>query len=138
MKSTLKMPRGHIRDSGLLHNLLHIHSLESLQNDLIAGFSFEAFVIEEILKGLQDKQIRNVNAYYYRTRSGAEIDLILDGPFGLLPIEIKYGYRTPRNQLQTLKQFVEKNNIPFGLLINQSEHIEWLTENIVQIPARYL
>ena len=43
------MPRGHIRDTGLLHHLLRIHDIEQLQSHVMAGFSFEAFVIEEIL-----------------------------------------------------------------------------------------
>ncbi len=49
-KRIVKMPRGHIRDTGLLHHLLHIGSLEQLQSSIVAGFSFEAFVIEEISK----------------------------------------------------------------------------------------
>lgn len=134
-KSVVKMPRGHLRDSGLLHNLLHIDSLDKLQSDPIAGFSFEAFVIEEILKGLQDARLRNFDAYYYRTRSGGEIDLILEGAFGLLPIEIKYGYRTQLNQLRTLNDFVIKNNLEFGIVINQSERMEWLSKTILQVPA---
>lgn len=134
-KSVVKMPRGHIRDTGLLHHLLHIDTLESLQSDPIAGFSFEAFVIEEILKGLQDARLRQVDAYYYRTRSGAEIDLILEGPFGVLPIEIKYGYQVSRHQLRALNDFVDKNKLPFGVLINQSEEVEWLSDRIVKIPA---
>lgn len=134
-KSVIKMPRGHIRDSGLLHSLLHIDTLQNLQDDPIAGFSFEGFVIEEILKGLQDSRIRNFNAYYYRTRSGAEIDLILEGTFGLLPIEIKYGCTVTRNQLRTLNAFVEQNNLPFGIVINQSDHVEWINKQILQIPV---
>ena len=132
------MPRGHIRDSGLLHHLLHIDSLDSLQSDPIAGFSFESFVIEEILKGLQDACIRNVDFYYYRTRGGAEIDLILEGPFGVLPIEIKYGRQVELMQLRSLTDFIAQNKLPFGILINQADRIEWLTRNIVQIPAGYL
>lgn len=134
-KSIVKMPRGHIRDSGLLHSLLHINNLTSLQNDPVAGFSFEGFVIEEILKGLQDARIRDFEAYYYRTRSGAEIDLILEGSFGLLPIEIKYGYTTTHHQLRTLTDFVSRNHLPFGILVNQSEKIEWLNEKVLQVPA---
>lgn len=137
-KSIIKMPRGHVRDSGLLHNLLHIHSLDELQTDPIAGLSFEGFVIEEILKGIQDSGIRDTQAYYYRTRSGAEIDLILEGAFGLLPIEIKYGYAVSRHQLRSLNDFIEKHHLPFGLLINQSDHITWLNEKILQVPARCL
>ena len=134
-KSLVKMPRGHIRDSGLLHHLLHISTLQSLQSDIIAGFSFESFVIEEILKGLQDSRLRHVDAYYYRTRAGAEIDLIVEGPFGILPVEIKYGYQVSRNQLRSLSDFIEKNKLPLGILVNQSDHMEWLTDKIIQVPA---
>lgn len=134
-KSIVKMPRGHIRDSGLLHHLLRLNSLDQLQQDPIAGFSFESFVIEEILKGLQDARCRNVDAYYYRTRSGAEIDLILEGPFGTLPIEIKYGVRVARQQLRALTEFITEHKLPFGLVINQADKVEWLTETILQIPV---
>lgn len=137
-RSITKMPRGHIRDSGLLHHLLHINDLENLQSDPIAGFSFEAFVCEEIIKGLQDARLRNYDAYFYRTRNGAEIDLILEGPFGLLPIEIKYGYHVSRNQLRALTDFIEKHKLSFGILINQADQVEWLTEQIIQIPAGFL
>lgn len=137
-KSTIKMPKGHIRDSGLLHHLLHIINLESLYNDPIAGRSFEGFVIEEILKGIQDAGIVNTQFFYYRTRSGAEIDLILEGNFGLLPIEIKLGKTVIRNKLLTLSRFVEEHQLSFGMVINQSEQVEWLTQNIVQIPVGWM
>lgn len=133
-KSVVKMPRGHIRDSGLLHHLLLIDGLERLQAHPIVGFSFEGFVIEELLKGLQDARIRSVKAHYYRTRSGAKIDLILEGLFGILPIEIKYGSSIARRQLRSLTEFIEKHELPFGVVVNQALHCEWLTPRIVQIP----
>ena len=131
------MPRGHIRDTGLLHHLLHIGSLKQLQSSIIAGFSFEAFVIEEILKGLQDIRVQ-VEACYYRTHSGAEIDLVLEGNFGILPIEIKYGSTVLARQLRSMTEFIAEHRLPFGVLINQADKIEWLTKNIIQIPAGYL
>lgn len=138
MKSVVKMPKGYIRDSGLLHHLLRIDSLETLQSDPDCGFSFEAFVIEEILKGIQDAGVRDCDAYYYRTRGGAEVDLILEGRFGVLPIEIKHGIQVDRKQLRSLNDFIKEHHCAFGVLINQSDKIIWLTENIVQVPAGYL
>lgn len=138
IKSIVKMPKGHIRDSGLLHSLLGITNKEKLINDPIIGASWEAFVIEEIIKGLQATMITHWKPYYYRTRTGVEVDLILDGPFGVLPIEIKYGVKTNIKQLKSLEEFVVKNNLLFGLLINQSEEPYWLTKNIFQLPATYL
>lgn len=136
-KRIVKMPRGHIRDSGLLHHLLHIGSLKQLQSSIVAGFTFEAFVIEEILKGLQDVRVQ-AEAYYYRTHSGAEIDLVLEGNFGVLPIEIKYGSTVLSRQLRSMTEFIQEHDLPFGVLINQGDNIEWLTKNIIQIPANYL
>lgn len=136
-KRIVKMPRGHIRDTGLLHHLLHIGSLKQLQSSVVAGLSFEAFVIEEILKGLQDVRVQT-QAYYYRTHSGAEIDLVLEGNFGILPIEIKYGSTVLARQLRSMTEFIQENRLPFGVLINQAERIEWLTKNIIQLPAGYL
>lgn len=137
-KSMVKMPRGHLRDSGLLHYLLKIQNKEGLLSHPIIGRSFEGFAIEELLKGISCAGIINVDAFYYRTRNGAEIDLILDGPFGLLPIEIKYGVYTPRKALQTLHSFIAEYNLPFGVLINQGERITWLTPHILQIPIRFI
>lgn len=138
LKSVVKMPKGYIRDSGLLHHLLRIDSLEALQSDPDCGFSFEGFVIEEILKGIQDSGVRDCDAYYYRTRGGAEIDLILEGRFGVLPIEIKHGIQVSRQQLRSLNDFIKDHHCAFGVLINQSDKIIWLTENIIQIPVGYL
>lgn len=136
-KRIVKMPRGHIRDTGLLHHLLHIGSLKQLQSSVVAGLSFEAFVIEEILKGLQDARVQT-EAYYYRTHSGAEIDLVLEGNFGIVPIEIKYGSTVLARQLRSMTAFIQEHRLPFGVLINQADEIEWLTKNIIQVPVGYV
>jgi uncharacterized protein len=137
-KNLVKMPKGHVRDSGLLHSLLGIYDLEELLSDPVAGRSFEGFVIEEIIKGIQASGIYGAEFSYYRTRAGAEIDLIIKGRFGTLPIEIKLGSTVYRKQLTALSSFIEKNQLAFGLLINQSSKIEWLTPNILQLPVCYL
>lgn len=138
IKSVIKMPKGHLCDTGLLHALLRITNEEQLYSDPIVGHSFEAFVIEEIIQGLQSLMITHWAPYYYRTRGGAGIDLVLEGPFGTLPIEIKYGIKTTPCQLKTLDDFVVQNQLPFGLLINQAEKPYWITRHIFQLPALYL
>jgi uncharacterized protein len=138
VKSVVKMPKGHIRDSGLLHHLLHIDDIETLYSDPIVGHSFEGFIIEELLKGIQDAGVSNILPYHYRTRGGAEIDLILEGKFGLLPIEVKLGKTVTQKQLISLNKFIKDHNTAFGLLINQADQVEWLTPSIIQIPAGWL
>ncbi len=138
LKSTIKMPKGHIRDSGLLHFLLKIRSIQDLYHHPIVGQSFEGFVIEEIIKGLQSTEETNYNFNFYRTRSGAEVDLIINGFFGILPIEIKYGTSISNNKLKSLNKFIQDNDLPFGLVINQSDKAQWITDKIFQLPVNYL
>jgi predicted AAA+ superfamily ATPase len=138
IKSIVKMPKGFIRDSGLLHYLLKIQDFDSLYNSMMVGHSFEGFVIEELIKGLQATTVTNWQYNYYRTRSGAEIDLILDGPFGILPIEIKYGSTVHPKQLRSLQDFIKEHDLPFGLVINQSQKGGWLTRDIYQLPVGWL
>lgn len=137
-KSIIKMPKGIIRDSGLANFLLQIHDEDSLLSNPQVGRSFEAFVIEEIIRGMQAKGIVNFDSYFYRTRGGAEIDLILVGNFGVLPIEIKYSSYTPFKKLQSLRDFVIDNQLEYGILINQSDKVMWLSPEIIQIPVNYL
>ena len=134
-KSVIKMPRGHIRDSGLSNFIQGITNREQLLNYPNVGATFEAFVSEEIIKGMQAMEIVNWDYYYFRTRNGAEIDLIVEGPFGCLPIEIKLGSVIKQRQLLTLKDFVYKNNLPFGIVINNSDDVQLVAERILQLPA---
>ena len=138
IKSIVKMPKGHIRDSGLLHFLTGIQDYDALFESNCMGSSFEGFVIEELLKGLEATYITNWDAQYYRTRGGAEVDLILSGPFGVLPIEVKYGTSVKLKQLTSLTRFIEENNLPFGLLINQSSEAIWLSDKIFQLPVGWI
>lgn len=138
VKSIIKMPKGYIRDTGLLHYLLEINKFDDLFKNPIVGGSFEGFVIEEITKGLQATMTTNWKTSYYRTRNGAEIDLIISGPFGILPIEIKYGMYTSIKQLKTLDSFVREHDLPFALLINQADDKCWLTDRVFQLPVRWI
>jgi hypothetical protein len=61
--------------------------------------------------------------------------LILEGPFGTLPIEIKFGSMIQKRHLQTLKNFIDKNDLPLGIVINNGDDIQLVTDRILQLPA---
>jgi hypothetical protein len=137
-KSVVKMPKGNLRDSGLSNYIQVISQREQLMNYPNVGAAFEAYISEEIIKGIQATEIVNWNHYYFRTRNGAEIDMILEGPFGTLPIEIKFGSMIKQRQIQTLKSFVYNNNLPLGIVINNSDDVQLVTDRILQLPATYI
>ncbi|MCH9626900.1 MAG: ATP-binding protein [Gammaproteobacteria bacterium] len=137
-KTITKLPKGYIRDTGLLHYLLKLEELEDLLSHPVVGKSFEGFVVDEISKGLHATMITNWQCFYYRTLKKAEIDFIFHGPFGILPIEIKRGVKIDRRQLRALSTFVDEHHLPFGLLINQSEQPQWISEKIFQLPVGWI
>ena len=132
------MPIGNFRDSGLSNFIQRITHRKQPLNYPNVGAAFEAFIPEEIIKGIQATEIVNWNYYYFRTRNGAEIDLILEGPFGTLPIEIKFGSMLRQRHLQTLKNFVYTNNLPLGIVINNSDDVQLIADRILQLPATYI
>ncbi len=85
-KRLVKSPKVYIRDSGLLHCLLGIASLNELAGHPVVGASWEGFVIETLL----GQAPWPAQASFYRTAAGAEVDLVLDFPGGeRWAIEIK-------------------------------------------------
>jgi len=85
-KRLVKSPRIYVRDSGVLHALLGLATLDDVLGHPITGASWEGFVIETLLAAAPE----TTQANFYRTAAGAEIDLVLTLPGGRLwAIEIK-------------------------------------------------
>lgn len=85
-KRLVRSPKIYVRDSGLVHALLGIASKEALLGHPVVGTSWEGMAIENLLAVVGDRALPS----FYRTRSGAEIDLILDWRNGdTWAIEIK-------------------------------------------------
>ena len=76
-KRLVKSPKIYIRDAGLLHYLLNIQTDSQLLKSYKRGSSFEGIVIEQIIA---HEQLYRPGSrfYFYRTRAGAEVDLIVD------------------------------------------------------------
>jgi predicted AAA+ superfamily ATPase len=133
LKRAVKHPRGYLRDTGLLHQFLRIPDLDALLSHPAMGRSWEALVTEELLRGLAGRGIA-FQASHYRTAAGGEVDLVLEGKWGLLPVEIKHGQTVRIQELQALANFVADFGCPFGLVINNDEHPRFYTERILGIP----
>ena len=82
-KRLVKSPKIYVRDSGLLHQLLGIKNMDALFSHPVFGSSWEGFVIEQILSAI------DVPAYFYRTATGDEMDLVLDIHGKIIAIECK-------------------------------------------------
>ncbi len=72
-KRLVKAPKVFIRDSGILHTLLGLADLTSIQSHPKLGFSWEGFALEQLI-GVTGAE-REV--YFYKTHGGAELDCML-------------------------------------------------------------
>ena len=92
-KRLVKSPKTYVRDSGVLHALLGLRTLEDVLGHPVAGGSWEGFVIANVLRAAP----AFTEAHFYRTSAGAEIDLLLRFGQELWAIEVK---RTSAPKLQ--------------------------------------
>jgi hypothetical protein len=131
-KRVVKHPKGYLRDSGLLHFLLHLQDRDDLMAHPRMGASWEGMVIENLVRGLAAAGV-DFNAFHYRSGGGAEIDLVLEGEFGLLPVEIKHTQHVDARSLRALRDFVAERGCRYGIVINNDERPR-LDENLVSLP----
>lgn len=87
-KRLVRSPKLYRRDSGLLHALLNVPEETSLLNQPWVGASWEGFVIEQVI-GEFAALGRLVDAYFFQTSDGHEIDLVLDFGNERWAIEVK-------------------------------------------------
>jgi uncharacterized protein len=71
-KRQYKSPKVYVRDSGLLHALLSVGTMEELEGHPKYGASWEGFALEQVLNITGAKQ-----AFFWATHAGAELDLLL-------------------------------------------------------------
>lgn len=136
-KQLVRHPKGWLRDSGLAHRLLQIPDADALATHPLAGRSWEAHACELLLRGFTAAGIQ-VTPFHFRTRGGAEIDLVLTGEVGIVPVEIKLGTHVEPRSLRALNEFVADHDCPLGLVINNDERPRLLAERIVSVPAAAL
>lgn len=75
-KRLVRSPKVYVRDSGLVHALLGLQTLDDVLGHPVAGHSWEGFVIEQLLAALPNPS-GSAQASFYRTSHGAEADLVL-------------------------------------------------------------
>jgi predicted AAA+ superfamily ATPase len=85
-KRLVKSPKIYVRDSGLLHALLGLGTVQDLQGHAVAGASWEGFVVEQVAAALPT----GAQLGFYRTAAGAELDLVIEYGSRRIGVEIKF------------------------------------------------
>ncbi len=72
-KRVRKSPKLYFRDTGLLHALLGLETIEQVQTWLRMGFSWESFCIEHLV---HDAGLAGEDCFHYSVQGGTEIELV--------------------------------------------------------------
>lgn len=97
------MPKIFFYDTGLLCYLLSIESSEQLDNHPLKGAIFENLAMNELLKDRFNKGL-DPNLYYYREKSGIEVDALLIEDGILRLYEMKAGKTFRPEFMENMKQ----------------------------------
>ena len=84
-KRQVKAHKVYLRDSGLLHTLLDVHSDAALLSHPRVGASWEGFVIEQILRSLQPS-----SAWFWAAHGAGELDLLIFENGRRIGFEVKF------------------------------------------------
>ena len=97
----IKTPKLYFLDTGLVCNLLGITAVEQLRTHPLRGAIFENLVIGELLKVWRHNGQRP-HIYFWRDRTGREVDALLDFPGACVPLEAKSGETLTRGYFKGL------------------------------------
>lgn len=131
--SVIKTPKLYWLDIGLLRHL-------SGRRGQLSGEIYETMVVGEIFKWIKTAQ-RDVEMFFYRTRSGMELDLLLSTGEGFIGMEIKGRKTAAAPDIRPMREIasVLKGKWLGGLVVYQGDEIRKLSEpGIWAVPSRRL
>jgi hypothetical protein len=118
-KRLVKSPKIYWRDTGLLHAVLNVLDEGDLLGRPWVCFSWEGFVIEQVLGALQQAG-RHCEAYFLRTSDQQEIDLVLDFGKSLWATEVKLTTAPDPEDLAMLKKTADLIKADKRILVTQT------------------
>ena len=119
-KTIVKRPKLFFYDTGVVCSLLGITSNEVLQLHPLKGAIFETMVVSEFVKNqqyLSDKP----GLYYWRDKTGREIDLIIEKSNECIPVEIKSGKTIQNSYFKNLKYWQNLTDTKNAMLVYSGE-----------------
>lgn len=130
-KRQVKSPKIYLNDTGILHQLLGIRSEKDLLTNPKYGFSWEGYIIGEILKVSEPDE-----SYFWATHGGAEIDLIIIKNGRMLGIECKR-VDAPRIT-PSIRIALEELKLERVVIVYPGSHCYQIADRVTAVPIELL
>jgi len=128
-KRQTKAPRVYVRDSGLLHTLLQLATLNDVRGHPKLGASWEGFALGEVLAELDAR-----DAWFWRSHGGAELDLFVRVSGRRFGFEFKYA-DAPRTT-RSMHVAAEDLGLEHLYVVYPGDVRYALTEKVTALPLR--
>lgn len=121
-KRLVKMPKLYFYDTSLACHLLRITSADDVYEHYLRGGLFESMILSDLLKK-RYHQALPPNIYFWRDKSGHEIDCLIEEGTRLIPMEIKSSATVQPDLFHGLLKWCELAGVPSstGTLIYAGE-----------------
>jgi predicted AAA+ superfamily ATPase len=127
-KTIVKRPKIYFYDTALVCSLLGIKDKTQLSTHPLRGEIFEGMVITELVKHRKNAG-QEINLYYWRDKTGHEIDIIIDMGTKLLPIEIKSGKTISSEFYKNIRYWMELSKEKKSILLYAGEQSQKRSDN---------
>lgn len=136
-KRIVKSPKLYFLDTALATYLIGLHDKEPLINGPVIGQLFETMVVSEIIKMFHHRG-EKPNIYYWRTKTGEEVDLLIERNMKRYGMEMKSASTIYPGHLTPLLKWrdLSASDDVFCILVYGGE--ESFTLNNVHVHPWYL
>ncbi|NGM64947.1 ATP-binding protein [Sphingobacterium sp. SGR-19] len=115
-KTIVKRPKIYFYDTGLVCSLLGITQEKQLETHPLRGNIFETCVVSDLIKKRTNNG-REINLYYWRDKTGREVDLVIDNVDHLTPVEIKSGKTVHTDFFKNLLYWMKLSDTKNGFIL---------------------
>lgn len=133
-KRIIKSPKLYFFDTGVACSLLGITDVKQIFSHTVKGPLFENMIISELLKERFNKGAAD-NLYYWRDKTGHEVDILLDKAGKLTVMELKAGATLNEDFFKGIEYFSSLNtNPPEKILVYGGKEIQKRSSGISVKP----
>lgn len=130
----VKSPKVFWRDPGLVSFLSGLYEENELLECREYGHIFETFIFHH-LQVVSQLMTPKARLFYWRMRSGQEVDFVLQYGQSILPIEVKVTTKPGFDDASHIKLFMDHyQNAQAGLVITCGQEVKWLGSKVMAVP----
>ncbi len=128
--SLVKTPKLFWFDNGLLRHL------SGFGFDIDNGELYENYVASEMMKLIRTRRL-DTRLYFYRTRSGMEIDFMLETKYGIVALEVKNRDTVSSSDFSKLKRIAESGITSWcgGIVVYRGNKIQKFGNGLWAVPS---